>query len=145
MPKDKLIKKRSPSSLDKESAEGDSGSETRRKKGGGFLAGETTAMEERRRLFEQAGLRAYGDVHVRLKSQRDLGQTPENVEGMKTHPLLDSQRFDGIDPSVTPYPINSIEAQEEYKKKQLQKQHEQKLRLGLAYERKTAPRFTPPG
>ena len=98
---------------------------------GSFLVDETKAMENQRRLAEQKGMRKYARVNQRER----LDDTPEagnelNMQGPKQHPYLQSQRFDGIDPNVSPAPDIGTDARREFDNELRNQEQEKQLRLG---------------
>jgi DNA-nicking Smr family endonuclease len=99
-----------------------------------FLIEETQAMERRRRLIEQDGERRIARVNARehpdteVSAGNYLEEAAEN--GMLQHPNLDSQRFDGIDPSVNPAPNLNGEARMKYDNERRNQEQEKQLRLG---------------
>jgi hypothetical protein len=98
---------------------------------------ETKVMENMRRDMEQAGHRKFG-VHV-LANERsneetlsnDLEMGMEQQSSLMENPLLDSQRFDGIDPNVNPKPDLSSTARKEFDNAKREQEMEKQLRLGL--------------
>lgn len=99
-----------------------------------FLIEDTQAMERRRRLMEQDGERRIARVNARSHPETEattgnyLEEAAEN--GMLQHPNLDSQRFDGIDPSVNPAPNLNGEARMNYDNERRNQEQEKQLRLG---------------
>lgn len=105
---------------------GDSGQRTT------YLLEETEWMAYERRALEQQVERLLAQVEERKKPQRQQGNEAGVEQRMKQHPLLDSQRFDGIDPSLNPAPFGLQEAEIAFENAQREQQQEQQLRLGLA-------------
>jgi DNA-nicking Smr family endonuclease len=98
-----------------------------------FLVEDTQAMERRRRLMEQDGERRIARVNAREHPEMEAASNSleEAVEnGMLQHPHLDSQRFDGIDPSVNPAPNLNGEARMKYDNERRNQEQEKQLRLG---------------
>lgn len=116
----------------------DSGSGTGRAKPKGidgvpvtYLVEETEFMQYERRGLEQQVERQFATVEERKKPQRQEGNTPGGTQDkMKQHPLLDSQRFDGIDPSLNPAPFGNQEAMIEFENERREQEKEKQLRLG---------------
>ena len=111
-----------------------------------FLIAETKAMERSRRLAEQQGEQKLASVKARDHSNED--QIQQGLEGevqnnILQHPELDSQRFDGIDPSLNPEPPLNSEARREYDNEKREQEKEKQLRLGNMPKFTTAP--TPRG
>lgn len=111
-----------------------------------FLVEDTQAMERKRRLMEQDGERRIARVNAREHPEQEaagnsLEEAAEN--GMLQHPVLDSQRFDGIDPSVNPAPNLNGEARMNYDNERRNQEQEKQLRLGNMPKFGTAP--TPKG
>ena len=83
-----------------------------------LLKKDTPTMEDRRRLQEQAGHRRWQvrmNVRDRPEDRASLEPDPESAleNGIAQHPLLDTQRFDGIDPDLNPLPPLNTEARRE--------------------------------
>lgn len=104
------------------------------KEGEGFtsyLLEETEQMAYERRGLEQQVERAIAGVEERKKPQKNTGETPGGTEKkLRQHPLLDSQRFDGIDPGLNPAPFGNQEAEIAFENEQREQQMEKQLRLG---------------
>jgi len=98
-------------------------------------AAETKTMENARRDKEQAGHRKFGvKVHA---LERINDETPSAESGLEiqssleVNPLLaDSQRFDGIDPTVNPEPALNTDARREFDNEKRDQEMEKQLRLG---------------
>lgn len=135
--KDKISEQETDSSTDSGTGSS-SGSGTGRIKpheGEGFpttyLIEETEFMQYERRGLEQQVERQLASVEERRKPQRKDGNTPGGMqEKMKQHPLLDSQRFDGIDPNLNPAPFGNQEAMIEFENERREQEMEKQLRLG---------------
>ena len=96
-----------------------------------YLVEETEFMQYERRGLEQQVERQFASVEERRKPQRKEGNTPGGAQDkMKQHPLLDSQRFDGIDPSLNPAPFGNQEAMIEFENERREQEMEKQLRLG---------------
>ena len=97
-----------------------SGSGTTRRRFGSreadsYLVQETRKMELQRRDIEKDWERKLARVNERDHPEDE----PKSLEGdlqndIKNHPWLDSQRFDGVDPNVSPVPPLNSEARREY-------------------------------
>ena len=82
-----------------------------------ILVEETKSMENARRKLEQSGHRKYGQVNASERPDYEVSHDNELAAqaGPKEHPFLsDSQRFDGIDPSLNPAPDIGTEARREF-------------------------------
>ena len=98
---------------------------------------ETRVMENARRDKEQSGHRGLGiSVHANervndepLSMEQSL--EAQNSSSLMSNPLLDSQRFDGIDPNVNPAPALNTDARTEYDNLRREQEMEKQLRLGL--------------
>lgn len=44
------------------------------------------------------------DPNLKRERAENRGEFEQNAKGLKSHPYLDSPRFDGVDPNVTPNP-----------------------------------------
>ena len=96
-----------------------------------YLVEETEFMGYERRGLEQQVERQLARVEDRKKPERQLGNTPgQQEQKIKQHPLLDSQRFDGIDPGLNPAPFGIESAEIDFENKQREQQLEKQLRLG---------------
>ena len=112
---------------------------------------ETRRMGNVRRNQEQSGHRGLG-IRVQSNERSDeepmaMEQSLENQSSLMNNPLLDTQRFDGIDPSVNPAPALNTAARTEFDNIKREQEMEKQLRLGLApgNTKKFNPRFTPGG
>ncbi|CAM2859038.1 Smr/MutS family protein [Legionella worsleiensis] len=110
-----------------------------------FLVAETKAMERKRRLAEQQGERQLAPVIAREHSDVEHQASPEGElqNTILQHPVLDSQRFDGIDPNLNPEPPLNSEARREFDNERREQEKEKQLRLGNMPKFTTAP--TPRG
>lgn len=113
-----------------------------------YLSDETQIMENERRLLEQQGHSHYAKVNARdksvsseLQNQQELGMQ----QGIKEHPFLQSQRFDGVDNNLNPAPPNNPSALWEYENERQKQEAEKELRLGYdpTKKRKFDPKPTP--
>jgi hypothetical protein len=90
-----------------------------------------------RRLIEQSGHRGLGiSVHANERVNDEPLSMEQSLEAqssstLMSNPLLDSQRFDGIDPNVNPAPALNTDARTEYDNLRRQQEMEKQLRLGL--------------
>jgi len=98
---------------------------------------ETRAMANDRRDKEQSGHRGLGiSVHARERVNDEPLSMEQSLEAqssstLMSNPLLDSQRFDGIDPNVNPAPALNTDARTEYDNLKREQEMEKQLRLGL--------------
>jgi hypothetical protein len=112
--------------------------------GDSFLLPETWLMDRMRRLQEQDGHRQFANVNVRdhgdvePKAQAGMSEGVDN--GMLANPWLNSQRFDGIDPSLNPAPPLNTEARREFDNEKNRQEMEKQLRLGNMPQMSRAPR-----
>lgn len=106
-----------------------------------MLAEETTSMDRRRREAEQEGHRKLARVNAREHSEETVQQAPEGElqNDILQHPNLDSQRFDGCDPSVNPAPALNTDARTKYDNERREQEMEKQHRLGLT----NMPKFNP--
>lgn len=99
-----------------------------------FLVEETLAMERMQRLAEQEGHRRFGaKVHQRehhTEQQQNPGQEGDLQNSIAQHPLLDGQRFDGVDVNLNPEPPLNTEARREFDNERREQEMEKQLRLG---------------
>jgi ssDNA-binding Zn-finger/Zn-ribbon topoisomerase 1 len=112
---------------------------------GSILVDETETMERERRLAEQAGHRKRARVHAREHQERQEVRQQMALEGemqqnILQHPALNSQRFDGIDPSVNPEPTVNTEARREFDNERREQEKEKQLRLGNMPKFSNAPK-----
>jgi hypothetical protein len=111
-----------------------------------MLVGETERMENDRRLLEQQGHKKLAKVNQRERSEKSQSVSNEMdyESNMKQHPLLQNQRFDGIDPNLTPEPPLNSDARREYDNARREQEMEKQLRLGnMPKFKASTPR--PPG
>jgi hypothetical protein len=100
----------------------------------GRYAEETKSMENARRDKEQAGHRKFAEKVHALERIND--ETPAPEEGLdiesslQSNPMLQSQRFDGIDPTVNPEPALNTDARREFDNERREQEMEKQLRLG---------------
>lgn len=109
-----------------------------------FLVDETKAMERAQRLLEQEGHRRLGArVHAREHNTEERQASPsqegELQNSIPQHPLLDGQRFDGIDPNLNPEPPLNTDARREYDNEKREQEMEKQLRLGNMPKFSSAP------
>ena len=96
-----------------------------------LLVKDTSTMEDRRRLKEQDGHLRWG-AHMNKRNRPDdrasSAPDPEQAEenGIAEHPLLNTPRYDGIDPDLNPLPPLNTEARREMEN-ELRLQHQKKL------------------
>lgn len=137
--------KEKPKKIEKEDTDSGSGSASDSSSGSGtgrikphgdegfpttYLVEETEFMQYERRGLEQQVERQLASVEERRKPQRKEDNGPGVQEKMKQHPLLDSQRFDGIDPSLNPAPFGNQEAMIEFENERREQEMDKQLRLG---------------
>lgn len=109
-----------------------------------FLVDESPEMYRKHREIEQRELRRISRVHARDHTERpDVAPEGELQNSILQHPALDSQRFDGIDPSVNPEPPLNTDARREFDNERREQEMEKQLRLGNMPKFSTAPK--PPG
>lgn len=110
-----------------------------------YLVEETDQMRYERRGLEQQVERRLGRVEERKKPQRKTENTLTNGQEhmMKQHPLLDSQRFDGIDSSLNPAPFGNEEAKIAFENEKREQDQEKQLRMGLNNAPKMGNRYLP--
>lgn len=109
-----------------------------------FLVDESPEMYRKHREIEQRELRRIARVNARDHSERpDVAPEGELQNSILQHPALDSQRFDGIDPSVNPEPPLNTDARREFDNERREQEMEKQLRLGNMPKFSTAPK--PPG
>lgn len=115
-----------------------------------FLSQETMAMENARRLEEQKGHRRYARVNQnkdrQIEEQNISAENQMGLQGPKEHPFLsDNQRFDGIDPNVSPAPDINTDARREFDNERREQEKEKQLRLGneLQNQYRSTPKPSP--
>jgi hypothetical protein len=101
------------------SGSGEGSGSTRRWPGSGgkdsYLIEETKNMELQRRQMEIEAERKLARVNERDHSQDEQSAPEGDLQNdIKNHPWLDSQRFDGVDPNVSPVPPLNSEARREF-------------------------------
>lgn len=112
-----------------------------------ILVEETQAMENERRLLEQQGMRRYGQVSQRPRTE--LEHTADNTltqgVGPKEHPFLSSQRYQGVEPNLSPEPEIGTEARRQFDNDRREQEQEKQYRLGNMPQkgRKFNPEFRP--
>ena len=104
----------------------------------------TRPMENANRDLVQNYLRQ--QLGIMVKSRERINDVVNSLEqegqelsqsSIMSNPLLDSQRFDGIDSNINPVPPLNSAARREYDNLRREQELEKQLRLGLA------PRFDP--
>ncbi len=114
-----------------------------------ILVDETMAMENAQRQLEQQGHRRYGKVNARERQDyvvsADNSLEQQAQAGPKSHPFLDSQRYDGIDPDLNPAPDIGTDARREFDNERRNQEQEKQHRLGNmpTHSRRSAPEFKP--
>lgn len=107
-----------------------------------LLVPDTSTMEDRRRIIEQDGHRrswhARMNVRDRPEDSAAIAPGPEEApaNGIAEHPLLNTPRYDGIDPDLNPLPPLNTEARTEMEN-ELRLQNQKKL------EKMNQPTSTP--
>lgn len=114
----------------------------------GALRDETRLMEIRQRELEQSGHRQYGRVNAREKDPNEPRQGNEMGMGnnnIKQHPLLQNQRFDGVDSNLNPAPPDNPDALAQFENERQEQERQKQLRLGneLKKRRDYQPGMTP--
>ncbi len=106
------------------------------------LIDETRAMSNDQREDEQQGHRRFARVHARERFDDEPTSAPEGEmqNDIPQNPWLDSQRFDGIDPSLNPNPPLNTEARREYDNLQNEKKLQYQLQNGLTPSSVPKPR-----
>ena len=119
----------------------------KRKPSDSVLLDETLKMAGEQRMAEQKGHRRLAKVHARERPEEapeHTGPEGELQNDILQHPELDSQRFDGIDPSLNPAPELNTEARRNYdnEKREQDKEKQERLQnvLGLANQPKFSPK-----
>ena len=112
------------------------------------LKEETVRMENSRRELEQSGHRNYARVNAKERIDEPVqGDEPGQQQTLKEHPLLNSQRFDGIDPSLNPNLMNNPDLLWVYEQEKQKQELEKQLRLGnelqLTKGHKNTPKPSP--
>ncbi len=113
-----------------------------------MLREETRAMEIRQRELEQSGHRQYGRINAREKDPNEPRQGNElgmENNGIKAHPLLQNQRFDGVDSNLNPAPPDNPDALAQFENERQEQERQKELRLGneLKRRRDYQPGMTP--
>lgn len=92
---------------------------------------ESVYMAIKRHELEQKGHRRFAKVNAKFKEpHKSPGEQPSLGQGLKEHPLLRSQRFDGIDPTVSPAPMLNTDARREFDNLRNEQQLQKQMRLG---------------
>ena len=114
---------------------------------GSILVDATDGMENARRKLEQSGHGRFAKVNASERPDYEVSNDNEMQAqaGPKEHPYLDSQRFDGIDPSLNPAPDIGTEARREFDNERRNQEQEKQHRLGNmpTNSRKNTPEFKP--
>jgi ssDNA-binding Zn-finger/Zn-ribbon topoisomerase 1 len=114
-----------------------------------ILVEETETMDRERRLAEQEGHRRRARVNAREHAERQAQQQQglqERYENtLMQHPMLNNQRFDGIDPNVNPEPALNTNARREFDNERREQEKEKQLRLGNMPKFSTTPKPQGPG
>ncbi len=109
-----------------------------------YLVDETSGMDRVRREAEQDGHRRLAKVHARDHQEQQQQEQPapegELQNNILQNPWLDSQRFDGIDPSLNPEPPMNTAARTEFDNEKRDQEMEKQLRLGNMPAFTTAPK-----
>ena len=114
-----------------------------------IVSEETAMMERQRRQIEQQCLTKYAKVNAREHKIED--NTPQNTNdlemnnGIPQHPLLATQRFDGVDPNLNPEPPLNSAARVDYDNAKREQEMEKQYRLGLVPDFKNTPTPKPGG
>lgn len=102
-----------------------------------YLVEETEMMARQRREMEQDGHRHYARVQARTHADPSQNQNANMAasEGavqnnILQNPWLNSQRFDGVDPNLSPEPPLNSEAGREFDNERREQEMEKQLRLG---------------
>ena len=113
---------------------------------GSILLDETLKMAGDQRRAEQQGHRRLAKVHARERPEALPEQVaPEGAlqNDILQHPALDSQRFDGIDPSLNPAPELNTEARLKYDNEKREQDREKQERLENVLGLANQPKFSP--
>jgi hypothetical protein len=108
-----------------------------------FLVTETKHMARSQRISEQDGHRQLG-VRV-IARDHNLDEQKQSPEGelqnsIQQHPLLDSQRYAGVNPELNPEPPLNSAARTAYDNEQREQEKEKQFRLGNMPKMGTAPK-----
>lgn len=109
-----------------------------------ILMDETKKMEWSRHALEQQGHRRLATVHAQERSEQ-VSNEETAQELLQENPWLDSQRFDGVDPDVSPAPPINSEARREFDNAQREQKLQKELRLGLTHAPTFSSKPKPPG
>ena len=115
-------------------------------KSGSFLVHDSVAMENSRRLAEQAGHKQFAHVNARDRTIANVSDEPgmDQTSTMKQHPYFaQNQRFDGIENKITPDPSSNPAAKEKYQEAKEEQDLAKQLRLNNTPENTNTPRFKP--
>ena len=109
-----------------------------------MLVDETQEMEDNRRQLEQEGEKKFAKVVARDRDAYQVGDEPGMENSIKQHPLLQSQQYDGVDPSLNPAPTGNPTALAEFNNERQKQEMEKQLRLGNQPKFSNTPKPNPP-
>lgn len=118
----------------------------KRTRSGSILLDETLKMAGDQRRAEQQGHRRLAKVHARERPEvlsEQAAPEGELQNDILQHPALDSQRFDGIDPSLNPAPELNTEARLKYDNEKREQDREKQERLENVLGLANQPKFSP--
>ncbi len=118
----------------------------KRGRSGSVLLDETLKMAGEQRMAEQQGHRKLAKVHARERLEEPpQAAAPEGElqNDILQHPALDSQRFDGVDPSLNPAPELNTEARLKYDNEKREQEREKQERLENVLGLANQPKFSP--
>lgn len=106
-----------------------------------ILVDETETMGWEQRANEQQGHRRLAKVHAREHREKESAAPEGELQNsILQHPELDNQRFDGIDPNVSPEPPLNSDARREFDNERREQEKEKQLRLGNMPKFSSAPK-----
>ncbi len=105
------------------------------------LPAENEYMAIERRILEQSNEGQLARVHRREKHP-ERGAEMGQQDKMESHPLLDSQRFDGIDPNQTPDPQINPDSRWIFENERADQEKKKELRLGNELQNRKQQTFT---
>lgn len=114
-----------------------------------MLVDETRTMAREQRLAEQEGHRRLAKVHAREhpdEGQRQLtpdGEFLNNNMAQHPDPMFNSQRFDGVDPTLNPAPDLNTEARLKYDNERREQEKDKQERLENVLGLGKRPKFSP--
>ena len=117
-----------------------------RRQSGSILLDETLKMAGEQRVAEQQGHRKLARVHARERPEEVVqGNAPEGElqNDILQHPELDTQRFDGIDPTLNPAPELNTDARLKYDNEKREQEREKQERLENVLGMSNQPKFSP--